>query len=227
MNSKLIVMLTQNDKTVKNAIDIFNECRDLPIDFWGLKNVGISELEMREIAMAIKHAGKKAFLEIVTYTAESCINGAKFACENHFDFVIGTTFFPRIWDFLKTAPIQYYPYIGNVYGCPSVMSGNAEDIIKEANTLCLKGIRGINVLAYRHISENPVQLAQKLVKQIKVNTIIAGNINSVSRIEEINAINPWAFTIGGALFTDKFASEAGFRSNLEKVLEVMANINQH
>jgi len=227
MNSKLIVMLTQNDRTVRNAIEVFKECCDLPIDFWGFKNIGIPEPEMRELVTAIKTYGKKSFLEVVTYTEESCAISAKFACENHFDFMIGTTFFPRIWDFLQTTPIQYYPFVGNIYGNPSVMSGNVEDMVKESKVLGTKGIHGINVLAYRYIDGNPVQLAQELVKQAKMKTIIAGSIDSISRIKEIDTINPWAFTIGGALFTDKFVSGAGFRSNLEKVLDVMDSLGRY
>jgi hypothetical protein len=43
MQSQLIVMLTQNDITVGNAQEVFESCKDLPINFWGFKNVGISQ----------------------------------------------------------------------------------------------------------------------------------------------------------------------------------------
>ena len=41
MLDKIIIMLTHNDKTVPNAIEIFEENKDLPIQYWGFKDVGI------------------------------------------------------------------------------------------------------------------------------------------------------------------------------------------
>ena len=40
MESKIIIMLTHNDQTVKNALEVFDSCKDLPVDFWGFKDVG-------------------------------------------------------------------------------------------------------------------------------------------------------------------------------------------
>ncbi|MCA5960882.1 hypothetical protein LC724_11295 [Blautia sp. RD014234] len=41
MLDKIIIMLTHNDKTVPNAIEIFEENKDLPIQYWGFKDVGM------------------------------------------------------------------------------------------------------------------------------------------------------------------------------------------
>jgi len=32
MNTKMIVMLTYNDKTVKNAIELFEDCKNLSVE---------------------------------------------------------------------------------------------------------------------------------------------------------------------------------------------------
>lgn len=225
MKSKLIVMLTQNDQTSKDAIPIFHECQDLPIDYWGFKNVGISETEMCELINAMKKAGKKTFLEVVTYTKESCMSAAKFACKHKFDFLLGTLFYPDVWNYLKTEEIQYYPFIGNVFDSPSSLSGSSEDMINESDRFFTEGIPGIDVLAFRYINGNPIHLAQKIVKNTKLRVILAGSINSVERINAVNSINPWGFTIGSALFTQNFVKGGGFRENLEKVLEIMNVLN--
>ena len=39
MNTKMIVMLTYNDKTVKNALELFEECKNIPIEYLGFKNI--------------------------------------------------------------------------------------------------------------------------------------------------------------------------------------------
>ena len=33
MNSQIIIMLTHNDRTVPNALEVFESCKDLPVKF--------------------------------------------------------------------------------------------------------------------------------------------------------------------------------------------------
>ncbi len=81
MKSKIIIMLTHNDQTVKNAIEVFDACKDLAVDFWGFKDVGLEKEKMAELIQHMKAAGKTTFLEVVTYTEEECMNGAKLAVD--------------------------------------------------------------------------------------------------------------------------------------------------
>jgi hypothetical protein len=46
MKPELIVMLTYNDKTVENALDLFNEMKGTPVTHWGFKDVGLPPDEM-------------------------------------------------------------------------------------------------------------------------------------------------------------------------------------
>ena len=49
MNPKLIVMLTHHDRTVKNAVEIFESCKDTKAEYWGFKEVGIPLDEMKRL----------------------------------------------------------------------------------------------------------------------------------------------------------------------------------
>ena len=69
----LVVMLTHNDVTVKDAYDLFDACKDLPVQHWGFKNVGLPKDEMKRIVSAMKAAGKTTYLEVVTYDEASCM----------------------------------------------------------------------------------------------------------------------------------------------------------
>jgi hypothetical protein len=40
MKPELIVMLTYNDKTVENALELFNKMKDTPVIHWGF-NYGV------------------------------------------------------------------------------------------------------------------------------------------------------------------------------------------
>ena len=58
MLEKLIVMLTHNDVTVKDAEEIFEENKYLPVTNWGFKDVGLEPEKMKELCRMMKDAGK-------------------------------------------------------------------------------------------------------------------------------------------------------------------------
>ena len=213
MESKIIIMLTHNDQTVKNALEVFDSCKDLPVDFWGFKDVGLEHDKMAELIKAMKAAGKTTFLEVVTYSEEECMAGAKTAVEMGFDYLMGTIFFDSVYAYLQEHQVKYLPFCGTVTGSPSVLTGSFEEIIANAQSMIDKGVYGIDLLAFRHAQG--AELAE----------VIAGSINSRERIDFINRINPWAFTMGSALFTENFAPGAGVRKNLEEVVAYMDSIH--
>ena len=114
------------------------------------------------------------------------------------------------------------PFCGKVSGSPSVLEGSFEEIIKDANTMLEKGVDGIDLLAFRH--EQGAELAREYCAKVDKPVVIAGSINSEARISFVNEINPWAFTMGSALFTENFAPGDGFRENLQEVIDYMNEI---
>jgi len=222
VKSKIIIMLTHNDQTVKNAIEVFDACKDLAVDFWGFKDVGLEKEKMAELIQHMKAAGKTTFLEVVTYTEEECMNGAKLAVELGFDYLMGTLFYDSVYAYLKEHEIKYLPFCGKVSGSPSVLEGSFEEIIKDANTMLEKGVDGIDLLAFRH--EQGAELAREYCAKVDKPVVIAGSINSEARISFVNEINPWAFTMGSALFTENFDPGDGFRENLQEVIDYMNEI---
>lgn len=61
----LIVMLTNHDVTVKDACEIFEECKDIEeVKHWGFKNVGLPAGEMKRLVRAMKDAKKQPFLRL-------------------------------------------------------------------------------------------------------------------------------------------------------------------
>lgn len=222
MKSKIIVMLTHNDKTVKNALEAFESSKDLPVDFWGFKDVGLEKEKMVQLIAAMKATGKTTFLEVVTYSEQECMAGAHTAVEMGFDYLMGTLFFDSVYAYLKQHHIKYLPFCGTVEGSPSVLRGSFHDIIADAQSMLDKGVYGIDLLAFRHA--HGAELAERYCAAIGSPVVIAGSINSEDRLDFINNINPWAFTMGSALFTENFAPGQGFRKNLETVVAYMGRI---
>ena len=220
INSKLIVMLTNNDKTVQDAIEVFDSNKELPVQFWGFKNVGLPIKQMKQLVKNMKDAEKSTFLEVVTYTEDECMKAAKLAVECNFDYLMGTIFYDSVFNFLKDKPIKYSPFCGKVSGSPSILEGTINEIINEAKNIQRKGVDAFDILAYRYIG-GPEELAEKFIQAIDIPVIIAGSINSYERLDKIKELNPWGFTMGTALFKKNFDKDGTFKDNLKKVLDYL------
>ena len=222
MRPEIIVMLTHHDVSVLDGYEIFQECKDIEeVKFWGFKNVGLPKDEMKRLCSAMKEAGKTTFLEVVTYDEESCLDGAQTAIDCGFDCLMGTLYYESVHKLLSDNGMEYMPFVGKVSGSPSILEGTNEEIIQNAKDLMAKGIKGFDILAYRHVVDGE-KLAYDFCKAIDAKICVAGSINSYERIDTMFDIGPWAFTMGSALFTKNFVPEGTFKENLQAVADYMA-----
>ena len=215
-NTQLIVMLTHNDYTVKNAYEIFKQCKNSKAEFWGIKEKGLSPRQMKDLFAYMKKCDKTTILEVVAYTEDECIEGAKIAVECCCDILMGTVFFDSVNEYCKENNLKYMPFIGKVTGRPSVLEGSAEEMINEAKKHLEKGVYGVVLLGYRYTG-NGAALIKKFISQVNAPICIAGSINSYKRLDGIKSANPWAFTIGGAFFENKFGGT--YSGQIDKVCE--------
>lgn len=219
-NPELIVMLTWNDKTVENAIEVFESARHTNVNYWGFKEEGLPREEMVKLVHLIHDAGKTAVLEVVAYEEDACVDGAKVCAECGFDILMGTVYFESVQKIAEDNGIVYYPFVGKIEGRPSVLKGTIEGMIDEANGLIRdKGIKGIDLLGYRYTGD-AVKLNQEFVKRVNGNVCLAGSVSSFQRLSEIKRTGAWAFTIGGAFFEKKFC-EGTFADNINAVLDYL------
>ena len=212
MKPAFILMLTYSDTTVKNALEIFRECRQAPVTHWGFKDVGLPPDEMKALVRDMKDAGKTTYLEVVSLSEPEGLRGAQIAVEAGFDVLMGTVFFDSILEFLKDKPIQYYPFPGHIYGHPSIMDGTIEEIVADARHLESKGVQGMDLLSYRYVGDAP-RLLREVVKATNVPIVSAGSIESHKRLAEVWRAGAWGFTIGSALFDKKFVPDGSFLDN--------------
>lgn len=210
----LIVMLTHNDKTVTNANEIFEKCKNSNAKYWGMKEEGLPISEMKKLYKCMKQNNKITVLEVVAYTEEEGLNGANIAIECNVDILMGTLFYDSINELCKRHNIKYMPFVGKVSKRPSILEGSAEDMIKEANNYIEKGVYGIDLLGYRYIGY-AIKLNKEIVENVNGPVCIAGSVNSYKRLNEVKDANPWAFTIGGAFFENRFNDT--FSNQINKV----------
>jgi len=219
---KLIVMLTHNDRTVKNAYEIFDKCKDSKATMWGFKEEGIPKDEMSKLCKYMKKCKKTAVLEVVAYEEKACVAGANLAAECGFDILMGTVYSDKVHRILNENNIKYMPFAGKLSGRPSVLSGNPEEIISEAKEIIKKGAYGIDLLGYRYTGD-AVSLNESFVANINSNVCLAGSINSFKRLDEVLKASPFAFTIGGAFFEHRFGDD--FRTQIDTVCDYITRIS--
>lgn len=220
--SNLIVMLTHNDETVQKAHEIFIQCKNSQAEYWGFKEEPLPADEMKHLFHCMKSFGKKTVLEVVAYSEQEGLEGAKAAAACECDILMGTMYFDSINEFCKNHKLKYMPFVGNVAERPSVLSGSIDDIISEANELITKGVYGFDLLAYRYSGDSS-ELIKRFVSEVSVPVCIAGSINSYSRLDELKGIKPWAFTIGGAFFENRFGND--FTEQINNVCKYIEESN--
>ena len=212
----LIVMLTHNDETVNNAHEIFEKCKNSDAKFWGFKEKSLPIEQMKNLYKYMKECGKTTFLEVVEYTEKEGLEGAKIALECGCDILMGTMFFDSINEFCRKNNLRYMPFVGKVTERPSILEGEIDEIIKEANEYLKKGVYGFDLLGYRYTG-NAVELNERFVLEVNAPVCIAGSVNGYERLDELKNINPWSFTIGSAFFENKF--DGSFEEQINKVCE--------
>jgi hypothetical protein len=215
---ELIVMLTHHDRTVPNALELFERLKDTAAAHWGFKDVGLPPDQMRPVVDAMKRAGKTTYLEVVSLSEADGLAGADVAVRLGFDVLMGTVFFPSINNYLKDKPVRYFPFPGRVHGHPSLLDGTIDDIVAHARRLDAQGVHGLDLLTYRYTGDAP-RLLREVVQAVSVPVVSAGSIASYERIGEVWRAGAWGFTIGSAFFERKFVPEGGFDDNLIAVVD--------
>ncbi len=200
---QLIVMLTHNDFTVENAEEIFRQCRDTEAQYWGMKEAPLPVERMKALYAEMRQAGKNTALEVVGYTEEEGLKGARLAVECGCDILLGTLFNPDIAKICRDNDIRYFPFVGHIEGRPSVLSGDIDEIVEEARLAIACGADGVDLLGYRYVGDAPA-LNKAVSKATEGRVCIAGSIDSYDRLDEVKSTGASFFTIGGAFFENKF-----------------------
>jgi hypothetical protein len=216
MAPELIVMLTYNDKTVENALELFEETKNLPVKHWGFKDIGLPAKRMGQVANSMRQAGKTTYLEVVSLSEAEGLRGAKLAVDLGFDVLMGTVFFDSINDYLRDKAVKYYPFPGHVHSHPSILDGSIEEIVAHTQYLRSQQVDGMDLLTYRYRGD-ATRLLGEVVSATELPVVCAGSIASLDRITEVWRTGAWGFTIGTAFFERRFVPDGTFEENVMEV----------
>jgi hypothetical protein len=214
---EFVFMLTRDDVTVSYALDVFADLRRTGLRYVGFKDVGPPVKVLREVTAAAHDAGMEVMLEVVSVSREDELCSLRAAGEIGVDWVLGGTHASDGVAILDG--VKYCPFPGTIEGHPSVLKGSLEAIAEDAARLtALDGVHGLDLLAYRHASVDPIALTRAVVEAADGPVIAAGSVVSFEQIAALEAAGAWGFTIGSAIFAGQLPGAPSVAGQVSAVL---------
>ncbi len=218
---EFIFMLTRNDATVEDALDVYREVRDLGLRYVGFKDVGLPFDRLRALADSIRAGGTRVLLEVVSERRADELRSARAALDLGVDYLMGGTHAGEVTRLIAGSPVRYFPFPGAVIGHPSLLRGSIQEIAESARTLgATHGVHGLDLLAYRYDGDIEA-LVRAVVAAAGVPVIAAGSISTAAQIRLLADLGVWGFTVGTAIFERQFApDDPSLRAQVKAVLEI-------
>jgi len=218
--SEFIFMLTRDDVTVGDALDRYAEVRGSGLRWVGFKDVGLPFDQLRALADAIHADGRKVALEVVSLDQGSEVRSASAALEIGVDLLMGGVHPEAVLPLVASTNVLYFPFPGRVVDHPSVLEGSVDEIAASAEQLTsLRGVHGLDLLAYRFAGDVP-RLMEAVVAASIGPVVIAGSVDSDTRIHAVRRSGAWAFTVGSAVFDHAFQAQPTTAAQVDHILEV-------
>lgn len=215
-----IFMMTRDDRTVGDCLSVFDEVADLGVRHIGFKDVGVEPDVLEQLHRRIKDAGGTSYLEVVSLTPESTRRSAVTARRIGVDRLLGGIEPVAVLEAIAGTAIKYYPFVGRPQGHPTSLLGSPQEIADDCRRADELGCAGVDLLAYRALAADPLDLVRGARAALRGRLIVAGSIASPERVSALAALGVDAFTIGTALFERRFATDQP--SLREQIREALA-----
>jgi hypothetical protein len=216
-----IFMLTHQDRTVEDPLRILDEVASLGLRHIGFKDVGASPRLLAQLTERIREAGAISYMEVVSTDPTGSLHSAEIARDLGVDRLLGGTQVDEVLSVLWGSQTSYFPFAGRPIGHPTRLEGDQTEIESQCQTLIDKGCAGADLLAFRSIQSNPLELIAAARRGLgsRGYLIVAGSINTPEQIRTLRKLGVDAFTIGSAVFDYVFAPGArSVRDQLEGIL---------
>jgi tryptophan synthase alpha subunit len=217
-----VFMLTHGDRTVDDAAEIVPTLADTGLRYIGFKDVGADLARQREVTSRAHDAGFEVMLEVVSTTKEAELSSLQTAAEAGVDWVLGGTHGADTAGLLPDG-VRYCPFPGQVVDHPSVLLGTIDEIADDAERLTgLDHVSGLDLLAYRHLTADTLELIRAVVQRSSGPVIVAGSIASIDRAVAVGEAGAWGYTIGSAIFDGLLPGAPSIADQVRRVLEETA-----
>jgi len=216
-----IFMLTRDDRTVEDCLDLMDLIKPVGLKHIGFKDVGVSPLVLASLVEAIHASGAISYMEVVSTSPQACLESARIARDLGVMRLLGGTQVSEILTLLKGSNTEYYPFPGKPVGHPTKLGGTVADVEADCRSFTRDGCWGCDILAYRATEADPIELVKAARRGLGGGKylIVAGAVTSPEKIRSIKAAGADAFTIGSAVFNGSYSpSKGSILSQLRDVL---------
>ncbi len=212
-------MLTRQDRTVPDCLDVLAQIAPLELKHIGFKDVGVAPAVLRELLAGIKAMGAVSYLEVVATSPAAALNSARMGVELGVDRLMGGTQMAETLEILAGSAVEYYPFPGRPEGHPTLLGGDAALVEADTARYIAMGCAGVDLLAYRATEAEPLDLvrAAKRGCGAKGRLVCAGGVDSKARIEALRQAGADGFTVGSAAFDGIFV-EGDLVAQLREIL---------
>ncbi len=205
-----IFMLTRQDRTIVDGLEVFDAIRSVGLKHVGFKDVGVEPATLAELDRRIKEAGATSYLEVVSTSPEAALNSARVAADIGVDCLLGGTDAAAMVAIAKSKGVGCFPFPGTPMGHPTRLGGSPREIAQHCRDFVAQGCTGADLLAYRATEADPIELVRAARAGLgSARLIVAGSVNGPERIRALAAAGADAFTIGSAVFDGSFVPHAG------------------
>lgn len=220
MGPDFIFMLTRADRTVEDAEARLPEALAAGVRHVGFKDIGLPVASLRRLAEAIRRAGARLYLEVVSLDADSEAASAHMAVDLGVDVLMGGVRPEVVTPLLGGTAIRYYPYPGEVVGHPCILAGTVEATIESARRLlATPGVHGLDLLAYRFTGD--AEGLMRAVCRVAAGrpVVIAGSLDRAERLAAVVSSGATAFTVGTAALESVFPCAPRLPDQLAYILQ--------
>ena len=128
-----IFMLTRNDRTVADAAGHLETALTAGVRHLGCNDVGLDIDSLARLAARIRDAGAVSYPEVVSLNPRDEICLIEAGVLLGVDTILGGVNVAQALPILQGRKIGYYPFAGQVYGHPSILSGSPDEIAASAD----------------------------------------------------------------------------------------------
>ncbi len=215
-----IFMLTRSDRTVEDCLEVMKLIEPLRLGHVGFKDIGVPPAILARLAEAIRLQEATSYMEVVSTSREDCLRSARIARDLGVDRLLGGILIDETLEILAGSRTAYFPFPGRPEGHPTRLGGAPPDVEEHCRSFMRKGCAGADLLAYRAIEADPLELVRAARRGIGSGYLIAaGSVTSVGKIRALEAAGADAFTVGSAIFDGSFSPSKG--STLSQLADVI------
>lgn len=216
-----IFMLTRDDRTVTDCLEVLDTIEDLGITHIGFKDIGVAPETLTRLHARMKDMGATTYLEVVSTHRDQAVASVRTAAELGVDWLMGGTWIEETLDLLRGTSIGYLPFPGEPVGHPTRLAGDPDRIADDCRRAEAVGCAGVDLLAYRATDADPLDLVRAARAATTGRLVVAGSISSTEQIRALASAGADAFTVGSAAFDGSLQPHAGtLRSQLAHVMQL-------